>query len=78
MNGLFVDFLQSNEIDIYDDKGKKLKQALIDTKNLEHFADSLVEECVRICTQIYFENYPDAEEWEQSEEASAIQDYFGV
>jgi hypothetical protein len=30
------------------------------------------EACAKMCDEIYFQNYPDAEEWERSEEGEAI------
>jgi hypothetical protein len=30
------------------------------------------EACAKVCDEIYFQNYPDAEEWERSEEGEAI------
>ena len=30
------------------------------------------EACAKLCDEIYFANYPDAEEWERSEESEAI------
>jgi hypothetical protein len=45
---------------------------------LEDFAKLVAKECVDICNRIYFERYPDAEDWEQSEEGDAIKQYFGV
>jgi hypothetical protein len=44
----------------------------------EKFAELVVRECVGICNKIYFDRYPDAEEWERSEEGDAIKKHFGV
>ena len=44
----------------------------------EKFAELIVEECSDICNKIYFERYPDAEDWERSEEGDAIKQHFGV
>ena len=30
------------------------------------------EACAKVCDEIYFQNYPDAEEWERSQEGEAI------
>jgi len=30
------------------------------------------EACAKLCDEIYFRNYPDAEEWERSEEGETI------
>jgi len=47
-------------------------------KELEFFAELIVRECVDICNRIYHSNYPDADEWERSEEGDAIKQHFGV
>ena len=44
----------------------------------EKFAELIVEECITICNKIYFERYPDAEDFERSEEGDAIKKHFGV
>jgi hypothetical protein len=45
---------------------------------LKKFAELIVKECATICDQIYFDNYPDAEDWEHSQEGDAIKEHFGV
>ena len=45
---------------------------------LEKFAELIVKECADVCNKIYFEHYPDAAEWERSEEGDAIKEHFGV
>ena len=45
---------------------------------LEKFAELIVRECVDICNRVYFDNYPDAEDFERSEEGDAIKKHFGV
>ena len=45
---------------------------------LEKFAELIVKECADVCNKIYFEHYPDAEEWERSEEGDAIKKHFGI
>jgi hypothetical protein len=44
--------------------------------HLEIFAKLVAEHereaCAKVCDEIYFQNYPDAEEWERSEEGEAI------
>ena len=45
---------------------------------LEKFAELIVKECVDICNRVYFDNYPDAEDFERSEEGDAIKKHFGV
>ena len=49
-----------------------------DKYSAEKFAELIVKECADVCNKIYFEHYPDAEEWERSEEGDAIKEYFGV
>jgi uncharacterized protein YutE (UPF0331/DUF86 family) len=49
-----------------------------DRKAIEKFAELIVQECVDICNKVYFENYPDAEDFERSQEGDAIQNHFGV
>ena len=49
-----------------------------DRKAIEKFAELIVKECVDICNKVYFENYPDAEDFERSQEGDAIQNHFGV
>lgn len=44
----------------------------------EKFAELIVRECVEVCNRIYFDNYPDAEDFERSEEGDAIKQHFGV
>jgi len=44
----------------------------------EKFAELIVTECATICNKIYFDNYPDAEDFERSEEGDAIKKHFGV
>lgn len=46
--------------------------------SLEKFAELIVQECVEVCNRIYFDNYPDAEDFERSEEGDAIKQHFGV
>lgn len=42
------------------------------------FAELIVRECADICNKIYFDRYPDAEDFESSEEGDAIRKHFGV
>ena len=49
----------------------------LDERN-EKFAELIVRECVRICNKVYFDDYPDAEDFERSEEGEAIKQHFGV
>jgi len=46
--------------------------------SLPKFAELIVQECVDICNRVYFENYPDAEDFERSEEGDAIKKHFRV
>lgn len=44
----------------------------------QKFAQLIVAECADVCNKIYFDNYPDAEDFERSEEGDAIKRHFGV
>ena len=44
----------------------------------EKFAELIVRDCVPVCNKVYFDNYPDAEDFERSEEGEAIKRHFGV
>ena len=44
----------------------------------EKLAELIVQECADICNRIYFDRYPDAEDFERSEEGDAIKKHFGV
>ena len=44
----------------------------------EKFAELIVRDCVRVCNKVYFDDYPDAEDFERSEEGEAIKRHFGV
>jgi len=44
----------------------------------EKYAELIVQECASICNKIYFDRYPDAEDFERSEEGDAIKKHFGV
>jgi hypothetical protein len=44
----------------------------------QKFAELIVAECIAICNKIYFERYPEAEDFERSEEGDAIKKHFGV
>ncbi len=46
--------------------------------DLDKFAKLCIMECVKVCDKIYFERYPDAEDFERSEEGDAIKKHFGV
>lgn len=45
---------------------------------IEKFAQMIINECADICNKIYFDRYPDAEDFERSEEGDAIKKHFGV
>ena len=45
---------------------------------MEKFAELIVRDCVGVCNKVYFDNYPDAEDFERSEEGEAIKQHFGV
>ena len=44
----------------------------------QKLAELIVRECAEVCNRIYFDNYPDAEDFERSEEGDAIKQHFGV
>ncbi len=46
--------------------------------DINKFAELMVRECADICNKIYFDRYPDAEDFERSEEGDAIKKHFGV
>lgn len=56
----------------------KLDQEELNYYCANEFAQMILEDCIEICNQVYFNNYPDAEEWERSEEGDAIAESFGV
>jgi hypothetical protein len=45
---------------------------------LEKYAELVAKDCADICDKLYFERYPDAEDWERSEEGDVIKQQFGV
>jgi hypothetical protein len=47
-------------------------------EKLEKFTELIVEECADICNRMYFDTYPDAEDYERSAEADAIKKHFGI
>jgi hypothetical protein len=47
-------------------------------EQMREFAQLIVQECANICDKIYFDRYPDAEDFERSEEGDAIKKHFGV
>ena len=47
-------------------------------ESFERFAELIVRECADICNKIYFDRYPDAEDFERSEEGDAIKQHFRV
>jgi len=53
-------------------------EEFINDEFMEQFAKLVIKECVDICDKIYFDNYPDAEDFERSEEGEAIKKNFGV
>lgn len=50
----------------------------ISTDRMDQLAELIVTECANICNKIYFDQYPDAEEWERSQEGDAIKQHFGI
>lgn len=55
------------------DQGGEFHQAYT-----QKLAKLIVRECANLCNKIYFERYPDAEDFERSEESDAIKQHFGV
>ena len=49
-----------------------------ESNRVEKFAELIVRECIGICNKIYFDNYPEAYDFERSEEGEAIKEYFGL
>jgi len=50
----------------------------VGSETMQKFAELILKECVDICNRVYFDNYPDAEDFERSEEGDAIKKHFGV
>lgn len=50
----------------------------INVDRMDQLAEMIVTECVDICNKIYFDRYPDAEDFERSEEGDAIKQHFGI
>lgn len=67
-----------NETKHYHKANPKVGQDELNQYCAEQFAHMVIEECVEICNKVYFDNYPDAEEWEQSEAGDAICENFGI
>jgi len=79
MNELIEKLLDEAELDIvWDQDNPDYKWVEGSEESLLKFAELIVRECVDICNKIYHSNYPDAEEWERSEEGDVIKQHFGV
>jgi len=63
------DFYVGNE---HYDKPHEEQQRLF----MEKFAELIVDKCIDLCNETYFENNSDAEDWEESEESCVIREYF--
>ena len=50
----------------------------VGSETMQKFAELILKECVDISNRVYFDNYPDAEDFERSEEGDAIKKHFGV
>lgn len=50
----------------------------ISIDRMDQFVELIVKDCVQVCDKIYFDDYPDAEDWEHSQEGDAIKKHFGV
>jgi hypothetical protein len=75
MNNKLIEKLAVQSL-VYVDTGLADGKELIFSK--EKFAEMIIGECADICNKIYFERYPDAEDFERSEEGDAIKQHFGV
>lgn len=75
MNNKLIEKLAVQSL-VYVDTGLADGKELIFSK--EKFAEMIISECADICNKIYFERYPDAEDFERSEEGDAIKQHFGV
>jgi hypothetical protein len=55
---------------------KTYEEMDVHINDLERFAALVAsaerEACAKVCDELYFQNYPDAEEWERSEEGESI------
>jgi hypothetical protein len=49
-----------------------------DQEAIMRFAELIVHECSAVCDRIYFDRYPEAEDYERSEEGEAILERFGI
>lgn len=50
----------------------------ISVDNIEKLSELIVQECVKVCDRVYFDDYPDAEDFERSQEGDAIKQHFGI
>ncbi len=50
----------------------------ISVDKIEKLSELIVQECVKVCDRVYFDDYPDAEDFERSAEGDAIKQHFGV
>ena len=50
------------------------EQKVIGRTNAKFVWQDACEECAKVCDEIYFKKYPDAEKWERSEEGEAIRE----
>jgi hypothetical protein len=74
MNERLRQFERASGLDIYGLGAKRPQWEAA----LKKYAELVANDCTDICNKIYFERYPDAEEWERSEEGDAIKQQFGV
>lgn len=68
----------SNVDNLSGDPDSDIHRMYIPNIFAERFAKLIVRECADICNKIYFDRYPDAEDFERSEEGDAIKQHFGV
>lgn len=73
-------FTVGNDLDLSkNSRGEYVNPTLEDHwQTFQEAAELIVKESVDICNKIYFNNFPDAEDFERSEEGDAIKKRFGV
>ncbi len=73
--------LQIEEMALQSDARMDVEQEgdiLFTREQLREFVEYIVQECSAVCDRIYFDRYPDAEDYERSEEGQAILERFGI
>ncbi len=73
--------LQIEEMALQSDARMDVEQEgdiLFTREQLREFVEYIVHECAAVCDRVYFDRYPDAEDYERSEEGEAILERFGI